>query len=155
MSTGYYQNRSAQSLPRRFCEKRWVKSIEKASRPFGGWEAWAEQTMPRYGAGEGNRTPVFSLGSWHSTIELHPHVFFIIADPAGKCKPFSLDILYKMFCFFHKKLFTSWGNIAIIHNKKSKEVMTNEGPLSECARWYRRVDLRRRDYRSQRPLSTT
>lgn len=25
------------------------------------------------GAGEGNRTPVISLGSWNSAIELHPH----------------------------------------------------------------------------------
>ena len=29
------------------------------------------------GAGEGNRTLVLSLGSFRSTIELHPHIFFI------------------------------------------------------------------------------
>ena len=28
------------------------------------------------GAGDGNRTRVFSLGSWHSTIELHLHMKF-------------------------------------------------------------------------------
>jgi hypothetical protein len=31
-------------------------------------------------AGEGNRTPVCSLGSCRSTIELHPHLRFAILD---------------------------------------------------------------------------
>ena len=50
--------------------------------------------------------------------------FCIITDLPGKCKHFSLDSLHKSFCFFHKNLFTNQGNIAIIHNKKAKEVMT-------------------------------
>ena len=29
-----------------------------------------------YGAGEGNRTLVYGLGSRRSTIELHPHIYF-------------------------------------------------------------------------------
>ena len=35
-------------------------------------------TYPKLGAGEGNRTPVLSLGSFHSTIELHPHQMLCI-----------------------------------------------------------------------------
>lgn len=35
-------------------------------------QAGAKRTLLRRGAGEGNRTPVVSLGSWNSTIELHP-----------------------------------------------------------------------------------
>jgi hypothetical protein len=31
-------------------------------------------TSPYIGAGEGNRTPAISLGSWSSTIKLHPQV---------------------------------------------------------------------------------
>jgi hypothetical protein len=34
--------------------------------------AFTGLTWENGGAGEGNRTPVTSLGSWSSTIELHP-----------------------------------------------------------------------------------
>jgi hypothetical protein len=33
-----------------------------------------------YGAGDGNRTHVTSLGSWHSAIELHPQMRSIITQ---------------------------------------------------------------------------
>ena len=77
-----------------------------------------------FGAGEGNRTPVFSLGSWHSAIELHPQAVCIIAGSAEKCKYFfHLDEQNTVSKKFHKNLFTKKAFIAIIYNKITEEVM--------------------------------
>lgn len=46
------------------------------------------------GAGEGNRTPVTGLGSQHSAIELHPHIFNYMLDYIKKTN-FSQTILFK------------------------------------------------------------
>ena len=51
--------------------------IEPVTRGFSvlcstDWAIWAKK------AGDGNRTHVFSLEGWHSTIELHPHITFNI-----------------------------------------------------------------------------
>ena len=51
--------------------------IEPVTRGFSvlcstDWAIWAKK------AGDGNRTHVFSLEGWHSTIELHPHITFKI-----------------------------------------------------------------------------
>ena len=37
----------------------------------------AASRPPKSGAGDGNRTHVISLEGWSSTIELHPHIYFI------------------------------------------------------------------------------
>ena len=51
--------------------------------------------------------------------------FCIIAGPKGKCKHFfRLNLQDMVFQEIHKNPFTNRSDIAIIYNKKTKEVMT-------------------------------
>ncbi len=61
----------------------------------------------RDGAGDGNRTHVASLGSWSSTIELHPQVRIYQLPDIGYC------IVFVLYCqpFFHA--FTQAGKTFI------------------------------------------
>ena len=46
-----------------------------------------------FGAGEGNRTPVSTLGRSRSTIELHLHCLSILPQPTKKSQ-------VRFFCFY-------------------------------------------------------
>src|SRR3989442_12880100 len=46
----------------------------------------------RFGAGEGNRTLVLSLGSFRSTIELHPHGKMILPSRHRRFKVIQLSV---------------------------------------------------------------